>query len=62
MGIRAVHTYRLEAAAGGGTEVDTAESWDGLPPKLLRGPLGKALDKALRDGLVALKAGAERAG
>ncbi len=58
MGIKAIHTYRLTTTAQG-VDVETEESWDGLPPKLLRGPLHKVLDKALRDGLTDLKAAAE---
>jgi uncharacterized protein YndB with AHSA1/START domain len=58
MGIKAIHTYRL-TEAGGGVDVETEESWDGLPPKIFRGPLQKTLDKALRGGLTDLKAAAE---
>jgi uncharacterized protein YndB with AHSA1/START domain len=60
MGIKAVHTYRLTATADG-VDVLTEESWDGWPPKLLRGFFHKTLDKSLRDGLGALKVAAEAA-
>jgi uncharacterized protein YndB with AHSA1/START domain len=60
MGIKAIHVYQLTPTASG-VDVSTEESWDGLPPRLFGGLLRKALDKALRDGLVALKASAEAA-
>jgi uncharacterized protein YndB with AHSA1/START domain len=58
-GIEAVHVWRLEPRAGG-TFARTEESWDGLPVRLLRGPLRRALQKAVAGGLVHLKAEAER--
>ncbi len=50
-GIRAVDAFTLEASVGG-TLVRQAESWEGLPERLLRA--------SLRDGLRSLKAEAER--
>lgn len=58
MGIRAVHVWEFSAVPGG-TFVKTGESFDGLPARLLPGPLRKMLDKALRDGMDALKIEAE---
>jgi uncharacterized protein YndB with AHSA1/START domain len=58
-GINAIHVYRLEPAEGG-TRVSTAESWEGLPVRLMRGRMQRMLQDALRTGLEALKREAER--
>lgn len=58
-GINAVHIYRIEPIDGK-TRVFTAESWEGLPVRLLRGRMQRTLDRSLRAGLKALKAAAER--
>jgi hypothetical protein len=42
--------------------VRTKESYDGLVASLFRSPLRKTLDRALADGLRALKAETERRG
>jgi uncharacterized protein YndB with AHSA1/START domain len=60
MGIRAIHVWNIEARGPGTTHVHTAESWSGLAPRALRGPLGKALRRALDGGVQSLKAEAER--
>lgn len=55
-GIEAIHTWRFESDPRGDTTlVRTEESWEGFLPRLLPGYLGKALAKALEDGLEALK-------
>ena len=59
LGIRAIHFYWLEPRDGK-TFVRTKESYEGLVASLLRSPLRKTLDRALADGLQALKAEAER--
>ena len=59
LGIKAQHVYRLEARDGG-TFVSTEETYAGLVAKLFRGSLQKTLDRALADGLAALKAEVER--
>ena len=59
LGIRAIHFYWLEPRDGK-TFVRTKESYEGLVASLLRSPLRKTLDRALADGLRALKAEAER--
>jgi hypothetical protein len=59
MGIPAIHVYRLQEA-GNHTRVVLEESWDGALARLFRGPFQKSLDKAVRNGLEALKAEAER--
>lgn len=58
MGIRAVHVWELSTVPDG-TFVRTEESFDGLLVRLLTGPMRKMLDKALRDGILALKVEAE---
>lgn len=57
-GIGAVHVWHLEQM-NGHTIVRTEESWDGLLPRLLRGPMEGMLRKSLDDGLHALKAEVE---
>jgi uncharacterized protein YndB with AHSA1/START domain len=59
MGIRAFHVWRLEPRDGG-TFVRTEESYDGLVARLFRHRLQHALDDGLEQGLVHLKAEAER--
>jgi len=59
-GIHAVHVWRFTPTAEGGTHVQSQESWTGLLPRLLRAPMRRTLQKALADGVVALKAEAER--
>ena len=59
LGIRAIHIWYLEPRDGG-TAVRTEESFDGLLPRLLRGPTRKALQSGLDKGLGHLKAEAER--
>jgi uncharacterized protein YndB with AHSA1/START domain len=58
-GINAIHVYRLDEQ-GGGTRVRTAESWEGLPTRLLRGRMQRMLEEALGPDLEALKREAER--
>jgi uncharacterized protein YndB with AHSA1/START domain len=58
-GINAIHVYQLEPDAGG-TLVRTAESWEGLPVRPLRGRMQKMLEEALGSGLEALKHEAEK--
>jgi uncharacterized protein YndB with AHSA1/START domain len=57
-GINAIHIYRLEPTADG-THVHTAESWEGLPARLLRGRMQKMLEDGLGPSLEALKREAE---
>jgi uncharacterized protein YndB with AHSA1/START domain len=58
-GIKAMHVYQLEPDAGG-TRVRTAESWEGLPVRLVPGRMQKMLEDALGPGLEALKREAEK--
>jgi hypothetical protein len=60
MGIKAIHVWSFAPRAEGGTHVETTESWTGLPPRLLPGPMGKTLKKALDDFVAAVKAESER--
>lgn len=59
LGIEAIHFWWLEPRDGK-TFVRTEESYHGLIARLFRGPLRKALDSGLEDGLRHLKAEAER--
>jgi uncharacterized protein YndB with AHSA1/START domain len=59
LGIHAIHFWWLEPREGG-TFVRTAESYEGLVARLLRGTLQKTLDKALADGLRRMKEEVER--
>lgn len=59
MGIQAIHVWHLEQADGG-TRVETEESWDGFPVRLLKGRMRKMLQEAIDSGLQHLKAEAER--
>lgn len=58
LGIRAVHVWRFRVVELG-TLVQTEESFDGLVVKFLPGLMRRMLDKALREGIEALKAEAE---
>lgn len=58
-GIKAIHVHELEQR-GGGTVVRSAESWEGVPVRLLRGSMAKTLRKAIDSGLSHLKIEAER--
>ena len=58
-GIKAIHVHRLEQQDGK-TIVRSAESWDGLPVRLLRRSMAKSLQKAIDSGLSHLKIEAER--
>jgi hypothetical protein len=58
-GIRAVDAFSFEASDGG-TLVREAETWEGLPARLLRSRMERTLRASLRDGLRSLKAEAER--
>lgn len=59
LGVRALHTWRIESRDGA-ARVSTEESWEGLLPNLLRGPMRRMLRKSLESGLQHLKAEAER--
>ena len=59
LSISAIHEWRLERR-GGGTHVETEESFSGFLVRLLRGTLQKQLDRALEEGLGHLKREAER--
>jgi uncharacterized protein YndB with AHSA1/START domain len=58
-GIKAIHVHQLEQR-GSTTLVRSAESWDGLVARLLRGAMTKRLQEALDSGLRHLKSEAER--
>lgn len=58
MGIYAEHSWKIENK-GNATIVTTAESWNGLIPKLLPKQSKKILQKAIGDGLNKLKQAAE---
>lgn len=58
MGISAVHAWRLKSS-GTGTIVATAESWNGLLPRLLRKRLSVFLQQSINSVLGYLKAEAE---
>lgn len=58
LGIRAVHTWRLDEAADG-TRVYTEESFEGFVVRLFPGLMSKILAKALNQGVTALKSEAE---
>jgi hypothetical protein len=59
MGIRAVHVFRFQASDGG-TMARSAESWEGLIARLLKGYSRRTLDKGIRSVLAHLKTEAER--
>jgi uncharacterized protein YndB with AHSA1/START domain len=58
LGIHAIHFWYLEPRDGA-TLVRTEESYEGLVARILRGSLQKTLDRALADGLGALKSEVE---
>ena len=58
-GIKAVHAWQLDDRDGV-TVVRTQESWHGLVVKLLRHSIQPTLQQAIDEGLIALKAEAER--
>lgn len=60
MSIKAFHSHTLDDRDGK-TVVRTEETYEGLIARLFSGRLRKMLDEALRDGLLHLKAEAERA-
>ncbi|MCA9631681.1 MAG: SRPBCC family protein [Myxococcales bacterium] len=59
LGVRALHVWRLRPAASG-TALEVEESMEGFPARLFRRTLQRTLDAALRSGLAAVKAEAER--
>jgi len=59
-GVKARHVWELEARDGA-TLVRTRESFGGWLPWLFRAPLRGMLERALRQGLAALRSEAERA-
>jgi uncharacterized protein YndB with AHSA1/START domain len=59
LGLKAIHVYRLEAH-GPGTFVSSAESWEGPVARVFRKRMQKTLERAMEDGLLHLKAEAER--
>jgi hypothetical protein len=59
LSINAIHEWRLEPE-GGGTRVETEESFSGLLARLFRGSLQKTLDRSTEQGLEHLKREAER--
>lgn len=60
MGIEAVHIWSIEPN-GSGSTLSTSESWRGLLPRLLKGAMGRTLDKAIQAGLQAAKVAVEAA-
>jgi hypothetical protein len=59
MSISAIHEWRLEPK-GGGTRVETEESFSGLLARVFSRSLEKTLDRSLEQGLEHLKGEAER--
>ena len=59
LGIKAIHIWKLEIR-GERVLVKTEESWEGLLPRLLRGPMQGMLKRSIDSGLLHLKAEAER--
>jgi hypothetical protein len=59
MTIKAVHVYKLELKDGK-ILVSTAESWEGLLARTLRGNMQKSLQKSLDAGLQYLKVAVEK--
>ena len=59
LGIKAIHVWRLESI-GEKTRVITEESWEGLLPHILTGPMRKMLQRSIDSGLMYLKAEVER--
>jgi hypothetical protein len=60
LGIKADHAWQLDDVDGGGTRVSTQEGWRGFTVRILRRTLQSTLQQATDDGLVELKAEAER--
>lgn len=58
MGITAIHTWQIQPD-GDGVALVTEESWDGLPVRLFRGAMRKALERAMATGLDAAKQASE---
>ncbi len=58
MGIRAIHSWMF-TEEGSGTRVRTEESFEGLIVRFMAGKMRKTLEKALEQGLGALKDEAE---
>lgn len=59
LGIKALHVWRMESI-GEKTKVITEESWEGLLPRILTGPLKRMLKRSIDSELTYLKAEAER--
>jgi len=59
MTIKAIHVYKL-SPKDGKTVVSTAESWEGLLARTLKGTMQKSLQKSLDTGLVYLKDAVEK--
>lgn len=59
LGIRAIHVWRLDPGDKK-TRVMTEESWEGLLPRILTGPLMRMLQRSIDRGLMHLKKEAER--
>jgi uncharacterized protein YndB with AHSA1/START domain len=59
LGISVIHVWRLDRSEGG-TRVQTQESVEGVPARLLPGRHRKVFDRATRKSLQALKVEAER--
>lgn len=58
-GINAIHVWRLEPR-GSKTIITTEESWEGFLSRIFRSSMQKMLQKSIDDGLVYLKAKAEK--
>jgi hypothetical protein len=58
LGVRGIRVWNLRAERNA-TVVTTRESWDGTVARLFRRSMQKALEKALQDGPIHLKAAAE---
>jgi len=59
LGISAIHVWRLDRSEGG-TRVQTQESMEGFPVRLLRAAMQKKLDSLLETWLRDMKIEAER--
>jgi hypothetical protein len=62
LGVHARHVYRLAPADGGGTVVDSQESWGGLLARVLPGLARKRLIAGVERALADLRREAERRG
>jgi hypothetical protein len=58
-GVKAAHVWSFERR-GDTTLARTEESWEGILPRLLKGPMRKTLQRSLDQGLSRLAAEAER--